>query len=349
MKRVFVTGGTGFVGAHVVKKLIDRGDHVVALARPRSNTSLLDGLRVDIASGDITNLDSMLWPMRGCSELYHIAADYRLWARNPDEIYFNNVVGTLNVMEAAMRAGVGRVVYTSTVGCLGSRDQAIPANEKTPVERDQLVGNYKKSKYDAEQTVLEYVDKGLNAVIVNPSTPVGPGDIKPTPTGRIIVDFINGAMTGYLDTGLNLIAVEDVAQGHLLAAEKGKTGEKYILGNQNLTLKDIFGMLSEITGRPAPTFRVPYSLAMMASLVCCAVAVITEREPSVPLEGVLMARKKMFFSSEKATRELGLPQSSVEEALMRAVRWFDENGYVRPFEPQRAVTSRLSDINSQKK
>lgn len=347
MKRVFVTGGTGFVGAHVVRKLLERGDQVVALARPRSNTSLLDGLPVELVCGDITNLDTLLWPMRGCSELYHVAADYRLWARNPNEIYFNNVVGTLNVMEASMRSGIERVVYTSTVGCLGSGDENKLGDEETPVRRSQLVGNYKKSKYDAERTVLEYAGKGLNVVIVNPSTPVGPGDIKPTPTGRIIVDFINGAMTGYLDTGLNLIAVEDAAEGHLLAAEKGCAGEKYILGNQNLTLNEIFGMLAEITGLPAPTFKVPYSVALAASLACCALAVVTDREPSIPLEGVCMARKKMFFSSEKAVRELGLPQSPVKEALSRAVGWFCDNGYVRPFETQRPVTSKLRDVDGQ--
>jgi len=329
MRRVFVTGGTGFVGAHVVRKLVGRGDHVIALARRKADTALLNGLPVEIVPGDITDLETLLWPMRRCGEIYHIAADYRLWARQPEEIYYNNVIGTLNVMEAALRTQAPRVVYTSTVGCLGIPRDGSPGDECTPVKRTDLVGHYKKSKYDAEKTVLEYVDKGLDAVIVNPSTPVGPGDIKPTPTGRIIVDFLNGGIRGYMDTGLNLISVEDVAEGHLLAAAKGRTGERYILGNENLTLREILAVLSRITGLGAPTLQVPYFLALSAALASGMASRITNRQPAIPLEGVRMAKKKMFFSSAKALRELDLPQSSVSDALSEAVDWFKANGYTK--------------------
>ncbi|MCX6343826.1 MAG: NAD-dependent epimerase/dehydratase family protein [Armatimonadetes bacterium] len=330
MKRVFVTGGTGFVGAHVVRKLIECGDHVVALVRPKSDTMLLNGLPVEYAIGDITNLTTLLWPMRNVQEAYHLAADYRLWAQNPDEIYYNNAAGTLNVMEAALRCGVEKVVYTSTVGCLGIPEDGSPGDENTPVERNQLIGHYKKSKFDAEQIAVQYAQKGLHVVIVNPSTPVGPGDIKPTPTGKIILDFLKGGMRGYIDTGLNLIAVEDAAEGHLLAAAKGRIGERYILGNQNLTLQEVLAALAHITQRTPPTLQVPYWVALSAAALENAISSITGKPPSIPIEGVKMAKKKMFFSASKAINELGLPQSSVEEALARSINWFLENGYTKP-------------------
>lgn len=328
--RVFVTGGTGFVGAHVIRKLIERGDHVVALVRPKSDTMLLNGLPVEYAIGDITDLTTLLWPMRNVQEAYHLAADYRLWAPNPDEIYLNNVAGALNVMEAALRCGVEKVVYTSTVGCLGIPEDGSPGDENTPVGRNQLIGHYKKSKFDAEQIAAQYAQKGLHVVIVNPSAPVGPGDIKPTPTGKIILDFLKGGMRGYIDTGLNLIAIEDVAEGHLLAAAKGKIGERYILGNQNLTLQEILQTIARITQRTPPTLQVPYWVALSAATLENAISSITGKQPSIPIEGVKMAKKKMFFSASKAINELGLPQSSVEEALARSVNWFLENGYTKP-------------------
>lgn len=329
MRRVFVTGGTGFVGSHVVKKLVERGDHVIALARPKSDMRLLKELPIEIAHGDITDIDSLMWPMKRIDELYHVAADYRLWASNPEEIYTNNVVGTLNVMEGALRMNVPRVVYTSTVGCLGLPGDDLLGDENTPVRRNELVGHYKKSKYDAEQVTIEYATKGLPVVIVNPSTPVGPGDVKPTPTGKIVLDFINGGMRGYVDTGLNLAAVEDVADGHLLAAQKGRIGERYILGNLNLSLQDILCILASITGKAPPTLRVPYWVALVAALVNTASSQLTGKQPGVPVEGVQMAKKKMFFSSAKAVTELGLPQSSVEDALARSVKWFVDNGYAK--------------------
>ena len=324
-----MTGGTGFVGAHVVQKLVERGDRVTVLVRPTSNTSLLEDLPVETVVGDITNFESLLSPLGEAEEVYHVAADYRLWARDPREIYRNNVDGTRNVLEAARRCRVRKVVYTSTVGCLGLSRGVESADESTPVSRDELVGNYKKSKFDAERLALEYAANGLDVVVVNPSTPVGPGDIKPTPTGKMILDFVNGKMAGYVDTGLNLVAVEDVAAGHLLAAEKGQTGQRYILGNRNMSFRQILESLARISDRKAPSLRIPHSLALAAAVVDTAKSRALGTEPGITIEGVVMSRKKMYYCSGKAVNELELPQSSVEDALTRAVRWFEENGYVK--------------------
>lgn len=311
-----------------MRKLVERGDEVKALVRPTSNRMLLEGLPVRAVIGDLRQPESYAEHLDGIDQLYHVAADYRLWARDPNEIYRSNVDGTRAILQAALERGVAKVVYTSTVGCLGLPKDGAPGTETTPVVRDELVGHYKKSKYDAEQVALEYTGRGLNIVIVNPSTPVGPGDIKPTPTGKIILDFLRGKMPAYVDTGMNLVAVEDVAQGHLLAAEKGCAGEKYILGNRNLTLREILGILSEIIGRKPPRVRIPHAVALAAALVDAARSRISGAEPAIPLEGVLMARKKMYFSAEKAVRELGLSQTPVQDALAGAVRWFEDHGYV---------------------
>ncbi len=329
MKHTFVTGGTGFVGAHVVRKLVERGCSVTVLARPRSSTLLLRDLPVEVVIGDLTNPASLRSHMQGAEEVYHVAADYRLWARDPSEIYRSNVEGTRNVLETALQLGIPKVIYTSTVGCLGLPSDGSEGTEDTPVSRSLLVGHYKKSKFDAEQIALDYARQGLPVVIVNPSTPVGPGDVKPTPTGKVILDFLRGRMGAYVDTGLNLIAVEDAAEGHLLAAERGRVGEKYILGNRNMTLKEILATLARITGRKPPTMQVPHWLAISAAAASTAMGRVLGREPGIPLEGALMARKRMFFSSAKAVSELGLPQSSVEDALARAVEWFKEHGYVK--------------------
>lgn len=322
MLRSFVTGGTGFVGAHVVRKLVERGDRVTVLVRPTSRLTLLDELPVNAVVGDLRDMDSLIPAIYGIDELYHVAADYRLWSRNPNELYENNVQGTLNMLEAAQRQGVPKIVYTSTVGCLGIPKDGSPGNENTPVTRDELVGHYKKSKFDAERIALDYAAQGLPVVIVNPSTPVGPGDIRPTPTGKIILDFLKGRMPAYVDTGLNLIAVEDVAEGHLLAAAKGRVGGKYILGNQNLTLREILETLARITNRKPPRTRIPHWVALAAAAVDTSVSAVIGREPGIPIEAVLMSRKRMFFSADKAVRELGLPQTPVEDALARAVQWF---------------------------
>lgn len=278
---------------------------------------------VETVTGDLRDIDSLIQPLAGIDELYHIAADYRLWSRDPRDLYESNVQGTYNILEAALRQGVAKVVYTSTVGCLGIPKDGSPGDENTPATRDQLVGHYKKSKYDAEQVALEFTVKGLPVVIVNPSTPVGPGDIKPTPTGKMILDYLQGKMPAYVDTGLNLIAVEDVAEGHLLAARKGRVGEKYILGNCNLTLREILAILAHIKGRKPPSVRIPHWIALLAAYTDTAVSRILNKEPNILIEAVQMSRKRMFFSSEKAVRELGLPQTSVEDALRRAISYFE--------------------------
>jgi len=327
MRKVFVTGGTGFVGAHVIQKLIARGDRVVALVRPFGNPTLLKGLDVETVTGDITDFDSIYSALIGIDEVYHVAADYRLWAPDPREIYYNNLGGTLNILEASLRRGVRRVIYTSTVGCLGIPKDGSLGDEETPVTRDELVGHYKKSKFDAQAVAFEYVSKGLDVVIVNPSTPIGPGDVKPTPTGKIILDFLMGKMRAYVDTGLNFISVEDVADGHLLAAEKGICGRKYILGNRNLTLKEFLDILSNITGRPSPSVRIPHWVAILAAVGDSAYNGMMGKAPNIPIEGVLMARKKMFFSSDRAVEELGLPRRPIEDAAVQSVNWFVNNGY----------------------
>lgn len=259
--------------------------------------------------------------------VFHVAADYRLWTRDPDAMFGSNVEGTRNLLNAARRAGVERVIYTSTVGCIG-----IPAggagDEGTPVSMEEMAGPYKRSKFKAEQVALEFAAEGVDVVAVNPTAPVGDHDFKPTPTGKIIVDFARGAMPGFVDTGLNVVDVRDVAQGHLLARERGKRGERYILGSENLTLEQIFSKLARILGRPAPTLRVPYAVAYAYGAVSTAWAGITGKEPLAPLDGVRMSKKKMWVSHEKAARELGYSPGPAEVALQRAVEWFQSNGYV---------------------
>jgi dihydroflavonol-4-reductase len=324
-----VTGGTGFVGAHVVRALLARGETVRCLVRPGSRRSNLEGLPVDLVEGDLRDPSSLSRALRGVSTLYHVAADYRLWAKDPEELYRSNAGGTGNVLAAAAEGGVSRVVYTSSVGALGLTKDGSPADERTPVRREEVVGHYKKSKFDAERVAEERAASGLPVVIVNPSTPVGELDVKPTPTGQVIVDFLNRRIPAYVDTGLNLIDVRDVAEGHLLAAEKGRPGEKYILGHRNMTLKEILDALGRITGLPAPGLRLPHFVPLAVAAVDTVVSGALGRAPRVSLESVRMARHRMFFDASKAVRELGLPQSPVEEALSRAVAWFRENGYVR--------------------
>ncbi len=328
-KKAFVTGATGFIGASIVRELLKDGLEVRALVRAGSNTANLAGLDVELWRGDLLDQDSLRQGLKGCSVLYHAAADYRLWTRDPAEMYRINVDGTVAIMEAALHNALERVVYTSSVGTLGNPGNGTPGTEVTPVALSDMVGHYKKSKFLAERAAEKFVASGLPLVIVNPSTPVGPLDVKPTPTGKIIVDFLNRKMPAYLDTGLNIIAVEDCARGHILAAERGRTGEKYILGNSNLTLRDIFGMLSEITGQSAPKVRLPYMPILLAAYVNESLSRITGKEPLIPLAGVQMAAKYMYFDSAKAVRELGLSQTSVKDALKRAVDWFRVNGYVK--------------------
>jgi dihydroflavonol-4-reductase len=324
-----VTGGNGFVGGALLRLLASRGEKIRALVRKGSDLQNLSGLPVEVVYGDLRDRDSLRLALKGCRRVYHVAALYTLWVRDPREIYEINVRGTVNLLEEAGREGVDRIVYTSTVGALGFTPDGSPADEKTPVAPETLCGHYKKSKYLAEQETLRLSREGIPVVIVNPSTPVGPGDVKPTPTGQIIVDFLKGKMFAYLETGLNLIDVDDAARGHLLAMEKGAVGEKYILGNQNLTLREIFSLLGEITDIRPPRFRIPIGAVLPLAYVNEWVSDhLTGRTPLIPVDAVKMARRRMFFDSSKAVRELDLPQQPVRGALERAVRWFRDRGYV---------------------
>ncbi len=324
-----VTGASGFVGSHVVRKLLGRGVRVRVLLRTTSPLRNLQGLEVERCFGDLADPDSLRRALKGCSTLYHVAADYRLWSADPSGLYRTNVQGTRALLEVARELGIRRMVYTSTVGALGIPSDGRPGNEETPVTFEEMIGHYKRSKFLAEAEVLTAFQQGFPVVMVNPSTPVGSHDVKPTATGQMIVDFLNGRMPAYVDTGLNLIDVEDVAEGHLLAMERGRIGERYILGCQNLTLKEILETLAKVSKRPAPTLRLPRVFALGLGLISTGVSAVTRRPPRVPWEGVRMAGKKMFFDSRKAVRELGLPQHSVEEALAKAVSWFRENGYTQ--------------------
>ena len=325
---VLVTGGTGFVGSHLVRGLLARGEQVRCLVRPTSPLDNLKDLNVEFATGDLRDLDSLKRAAKDCNVVYHCAADYRLWCKNPDEMYQSNVEGSNNVMQAAFDARVDRVVYTSTVGCLGLNQDGRPADEDTPVTIEDMIGHYKRSKFLAEQKVREWAARGLPVVIVNPSTPVGEMDIKPTPTGKIIVDFLRGKMFGYVDTGMNLIDVRDCAEGHLLAAEKGRNGERYILGGRNLTLKQLFDSLAAVTEIASPRMKVPHWVAESYARIENIWSInVAGRPPDVPVESVKMSRHKMWFDSSKAQRELGLRQSPIEDALERAVKWFREHSY----------------------
>jgi dihydroflavonol-4-reductase len=330
--KTLVTGGTGFVGSAVLRQLVKAGHSVRALVRPNSDRRNLAGLPVELCPGDLTDPPSLERAMAECSILFHVAADYRLWVPNPRALYEANVTGTRNIMLAAVRAGVMRIVYTSSVATLGLLADGSPAHEDTPVCLDDMVGHYKRSKFLAEAEVRRMArEEGLPVVIVNPSTPVGPRDIKPTPTGRIIVDALSGRMPAYVDTGLNVVHVDDVAMGHLLALEYGKIGERYVLGGVNMTLREILAQLAAITGRKPPRICLPHNLVLPLACLSEAWARTAGRkkEPRVTLVGVRLARKKMFFSAEKAKRLLGFEPRPMEEALRDAVDWFRRHGYLR--------------------
>lgn len=324
MKPALVTGATGFLGWHVARQLLERGDAVRVLARPASAVRELDG--AEVSRGDLRDPASLARAVSGCGVVYHVAADYRLWSPRPQDLYESNVEGTRNLLDAARRAGVERVVYTSTVGCIG-----IPAggagDERTPVSEAEMSGHYKLSKFRAERVALDAASAGLPVVIVNPTAPVGDHDFKPTPTGRIIADFLKRKMPAYIETGLNFVDVRDTAKGHLLAAERGQAGQRYILGCENLTLGQLFERLERIGGVPAPRVRIPYAVAYLTGVVSTAVSSLAGREPIAPIEGVRMARKKMWVRHDKAARELGFEPGPVDAALRRAVEWFRSNGY----------------------
>jgi dihydroflavonol-4-reductase len=324
-----VTGGTGFIGSHVVRALVAEGGSVRVLARPGSDRRALGDLPVEVVTGDLANPQSLAPALAGVEVLYHVAADYRLWAPDPSVLYRVNVGGTRTLLLAAAVAGVARVVYTSSVGALGLPSDGRPGTEDTPARLEDMVGDYKRSKFLAEREAEMAAARGLPVVIVNPSAPVGPWDWKPTPTGRMLVDYLRGRMLAYLDTGLNVVHVRDVARGHLLAAAHGRAGERYILGHAqgNLGLRAIFERLAPHTGVRAPRVRLPFRAALALGTGAELIARLTGKEPVVARTAVRMAAKRMFFDPAKAIRELGLPQTPVDEALRDAVDWFWANGY----------------------
>jgi dihydroflavonol-4-reductase len=326
--KTLVTGATGFVGSHVAGRVLSAGQSLRVLTRPGSDVRALRALDAERAEGDLRDVASLERALQGVNRVFHVAADYRLWSRNPAEIYESNVTGTRNLLEASKRAGVEQFIYTSTVATIAVDRPSLP-NESTDSRLDEMVGHYKRSKWQAEKEALKAAQDGLPVVVVMPTTPVGPGDWKPTPTGKLIVDFLNGKMPGYVETGLNFAGVEDVATGHLLAAERGKSGERYLLGGENLSLKEMLDILAQVTGLPAPRLKIPHAIALGYAYTENIFSRMLGREPQIPVEGVKIARHNMFVDVSKAQRELGYAPGPVAAAFERAVRWYEENGYVR--------------------
>ncbi len=325
--KVLVTGATGFIGGAVTRALVDRGINVRVLTRGKADLQNIQDLAVERVEGDLRDQASLREALAGCQQLYHVAAHYALWAKDPSIFYDVNVTGTKNLMEAARAIGTERIVYCSTIGAIGLPPGGGLGTEETPVSLDQMAGHYKRSKYMAEQEVLKLAKAGLPVVIVNPSAPVGAGDVKPTPTGQIIVDFMKGRMPAYIETGMNIVDVDDVAAGHLLAMEKGRIGERYILGNKNLMLREVFEILSRLTGVKAPTVKLPRLAILPLAYLNQWLANVTGQPPRIPLEGVKMAKYKMHYDCSKAIRELGIPQTPPEVALGKAVQWFRDHKY----------------------
>jgi dihydroflavonol-4-reductase len=336
-----VTGATGFLGSHVARQLLARGERVRVLARKSSDRRMIDGTAAEVVEGDLRDAASLSRAVSGCDRVFHVAADYRLWARDSREIYESNVTGTKNLLAAARRAGVTRFIYTSTVATVAVDRPELPT-EATQSTIDEMVGHYKRSKWLAEKEVCDAAKNGFPAVVAMPTTPVGPNDWKPTPTGKIIVDFLNGKMPGYVQTGLNFVAVEDAAAGHLLVAERGKIGERYLLGAENLTLKQLLDALAELTGLPAVRLRIPHALALGVAYAETAFSRMLGREPQIPPEGVKIAQHVMFVDCSRAQRELGFAPGPVNAALERAVRWYDENGYIRAVRAARLTLARAA-------
>jgi len=327
--KAFITGATGFVGIHVARALEAQGADLRVLVRPSSDLKNLQDLKAERVTGDLRDPASLERAISGCEVVFHVAADYRLWIRDPEEMYRSNVEGTRSILKAARKNGVRRVVYTSSVATMGFTSNGHPADENSPVSLDNMIGHYKRSKFMAEKVAMAAGQNGMDVVVVNPTTPVGDKDIKPTPTGRIILDFLKKKFPAYVDTGLNLVDVTECARGHVAALEKGRSGERYILGGENLTLKQILDKLAAITGLPSPTIKVPYAVALATGVVDELVTGrLLGREPRATIDAVRMGRKKMFVTSGKSERELGWKVLPVESALRRAVDWFRENGYV---------------------
>jgi dihydroflavonol-4-reductase len=322
--KALVTGATGFVGAAVARALGAAGWQVRVLVRSGSNRGNLQPLAWDVVEGDLADLSSLERALEGCAGLFHVAADYRLGARDPAQLYRTNVEGTRNILSAARTAGVPRIVYTSSVATIGIPSDGSPGEERTPVAESHMIGHYKRSKYLAEEVARDAARMGMSVVIVNPSTPVGPGDIKPTPTGQLVLDAASGRMPAYVDTGLNIVHVDDVAAGHLLAFERGRAGERYILGGEDMTLQTILGHIARLVGRAPPRVRLPYAVVLPIAYLAEGFAKISGRSGRVTLEGVRMSRKRMFFSSAKAVSELGYHWRPPLQAFEDAVRWYRE-------------------------
>jgi len=322
-----VTGAAGFLGSHIARQLVAAGENVRVLMRASSSNRAITDLPLEYVTGDLRDQASLQGAMRGVQKVFHVAADYRLWAKNPQDIYDSNVGGTENLLAAARKAGIERLIYTSTVATIAVDRPGLP-NEFTDSRLDEMVGHYKRSKWMAELEVLQAAKQGLPAVVAMPTTPVGPWDWKPTPTGKIIVDFLNGKMPGYVETGLNFVGVEDCAAGHLLVAEKGKIGERYLLGAENLTLKQVLDLLARFTGLPAPSFKIPHALALGVAYAETAFSRLIGRQPQIPVEGVKIAQHLMFVKCQRAQQELGFRPDPVAGAFERAARWYEENGYI---------------------
>jgi dihydroflavonol-4-reductase len=324
-----VTGAAGFLGSHVTRQLVARGEEVRVLMRPSSSNRAISDLSLEYVTGDLRDPASLERAMNGIRRVFHVAADYRLWAKKTKDIYDSNVGGTKNLLAAAKRAGVEQLIYTSTVATIAVDRPELP-NEFTDAKLEEMVGHYKRSKWMAEREALQAAKEGLPVIVVMPTTPVGPWDWKPTPTGKIILDFLNGKMPGYVETGLNFVGVEECAAGHLLASERGKVGERYLLGAENLTLKDLLDTLAKITGLAAPSLKIPHGVALGVAYLETGFSRLLGKEPQIPVEGVKIAQHKMFVDVSRAQRELGFQPGSVRAALERAVRWYRANDYVSP-------------------
>ena len=339
--KILVTGAAGFLGSHLTRQLVARGADVRVLLRSSSNNRAIADLPLEYMTGDLRDVASLDRAMAGVQRVFHVAADYRLWSKRSQDIYDSNAGGTKNLIEAAKRAGVEQFVYTSTVATIAV-DRPEHPNEFTDAKLEEMVGHYKRSKWLAEKEVLEAARAGFPAVVAMPTTPVGPWDWKPTPTGKIILDFLNGGMPGYVETGLNFVGVEECAAGHILVAEKGITGERYLLGGENLTLKAMLDLLAEMTGLPAPTLKIPPGVALGVAYAETAFSRLIGREPQIPVEGVKIAQHVMFVDASRAVRELGFQAGPVSAALERAVRWYEANGYIAPRRAKKILRAKVA-------
>ena len=339
--KTLVTGAAGFLGSHLTRQLVARGADVRVLLRPSSSNRAIADLSLEYMTGDLRDAASLDRALAGVQRVFHVAADYRLWSKRSQDIYDSNVGGTKNLLEAAKRSAVEQFIYTGTVATIAV-DRPEHPNEFTDAKLEEMVGHYKRSKWLAEKEVLDAAKQGFPAIVAMPTTPVGPWDWKPTPTGKIILDFLNGKMPGYVETGLNFVGVEDCAAGHILVAEKGTVGERYLLGAENLTLKGVLDILSDITGLPSPSLKIPHGLALGVAYAETAFSRLIGREPQIPVEGVKIAQHIMFVDCSRAKRELGFQAGPASSAFERAVRWYEANGYIAPRRAKKIVRAQAA-------